>query len=195
MEDLPLDRTPLEHAPLGRIELVEARAEQRPQRGRNDDVTVRSPAIASISSMKSGLPPAALCDLLAQLAGDPLRDELVDVVVAQRLEPKRHRPGGAALGQFRPRHAEQQDRGARGQERDVLDQVEERLLAPLDIVEDDHERPLRRGLLQRLAERPGDLLRRRGRVASRPSSERIAAAAASSAGCRSSCFSTSTTGQ
>ena len=42
----------------------------------------------------------------------------------------------------------------------MLDQVEERLLAPLDVVEDDHERPLRRSLLQRLAEGPGDLLRR-----------------------------------
>ena len=114
--------------------------------------------------MKSGLPPAARAILLAQLAGDPLGDELVDVFVAKRLEPERHRPGGAALGELRPRDAEQQDRRARGEERDVLDQVEERLLAPLDVVEDDHERPLGRSLLQRLAEGPGDLLRRRRRL-------------------------------
>ena len=44
----------------------------------------------------------------------------------------------------------------RGEQRDVLDEVEERLLAPLDVVEDDHER--RRLLLEQLAERPGDLL-------------------------------------
>ena len=48
VEDLALDRAPLEHAPLGRLELIEARAEQRPQRGRHDDVTAprrrRSPA-------------------------------------------------------------------------------------------------------------------------------------------------------
>jgi hypothetical protein len=49
-------------------------------------------------------------DLLAQVAGEPLRDELVDGFVAQRLEPKRHRPGGAALGELRTRDAEQQDR-------------------------------------------------------------------------------------
>ena len=36
----------------------------------------------------------------------------------------------------------------------MLDQIEEHLLAPLDIVEGDRERPLRRRLLQRLAERP-----------------------------------------
>ncbi len=39
----------------------------------------------------------------------------------------------------------------------MLDQVEEHLLAPLDVVEDDHERPFRSGVLQRLAERPRDL--------------------------------------
>ena len=42
----------------------------------------------------------------------------------------------------------------------MLDQVEEHLLAPLDVVEDDHQRPFRRGVLQGLAERPRDLLRR-----------------------------------
>jgi hypothetical protein len=58
--------------------------------------------------------------------------------------------------QLRPCHAEQQDRGARRQEPSSLDKVEERLVAPLDVVEDDDERCL---LLQQLAERPGDLLR------------------------------------
>ena len=41
----------------------------------------------------------------------------------------------------------------------MLDQVEERLLAPLDVVEDDEEWPLCRSVLQRLADGPGDLLR------------------------------------
>jgi hypothetical protein len=40
----------------------------------------------------------------------------------------------------------------------VLDQVCERLLAPLDVVEDDDQRPLCRGLLDGFAERPGQLL-------------------------------------
>ena len=47
----------------------------------------------------------------------------------------------------------------------MLDQVAQRLLAPLDVIEHDHERPLSRSLLQRLAERPGDLLRRDRRLA------------------------------
>ena len=41
----------------------------------------------------------------------------------------------------------------------MLDQVAERLLAPLDVVEHHHERPLRRSPFQRLAKGPGDLLR------------------------------------
>ena len=164
VEDLALDRAALEHAPLGRLELIEARREQRLQRGRDDHLAVRLAGHRQHLLDEERVAARGASDPLAQLAGDPLRDQLVDVLVAQRLEPKRHRPGGAALGELRPRHAEQQDRCARGQERDVLDQVEERLLAPLDVVEDDHERPLRRGLLQRLAERPGDLLRRRRRL-------------------------------
>ena len=164
MEHLALDRTPLEHAPLGRIELIQARREQRPQRGRNDNVALRLAGHRQHLFDEERVTAGGVRDLFAQLTGDPLRDELVDVFVAEWLEPKRHRPGGAALGELRPRDAEHEDRCARGQERDVLDQVEERLLAPLDVVEDDHQRPLRRGLLQRLAERPGDLLRCRRRL-------------------------------
>ena len=87
-------------------------------------------------------------DLRAQLAGEPLGDQLVDVLVAERLEPERDRPRRAALGQLRPRHAEQQDRRAGGEQRDVLEQVEEGLLAPLDVVEDDDQRSLRRRVLR-----------------------------------------------
>ena len=47
----------------------------------------------------------------------------------------------------------------------MLDQVEERRLAPLDVVEHDHERPLLRRVLHGLAEGPRDLLGRSRRVA------------------------------
>ena len=53
----------------------------------------------------------------------------------------------------------------------MLDQVEERLLAPLDVVEHDDERRL---LLEQLPERPRDLLRR-APASDSPSSDRIAA--------------------
>ena len=41
VEDLAFDRASLEHAPLGRLELVEACCEQRLQGGRNDHLAVR----------------------------------------------------------------------------------------------------------------------------------------------------------
>ncbi len=74
----------------------------------------------------------------------------------------------------------------------MLDQVEERLLAPLDVVEDAHER---RALLEQLAEGPGDLLGACSLFRLPPSRERSEAAAAGSEGSASSCFTTSTTGQ
>ena len=164
VEDLALDRASLEHAPLGRLELIQAGAEQRPQRRRDDHVALRLAGHCQHLLDEERVTARGASDLAAQLAGDPQRYQLVDLSVAQWLEPQRHRPGGAALGELRPRHAIHQDRCARGQERDVLDQVEERLLAPLDVVEHDHQRLLCRGVLQRLAERPCDLLRRRRRL-------------------------------
>ena len=74
----------------------------------------------------------------------------------------------------------------------MLDEVEERLLAPLDVVED--ARRAARLLLEQLAEGPGDLVggRRLLRLAEQRPDR---AAAAGSDGSASSCFSTSTTGQ
>ena len=194
VEDLALDRAPFEHAALAGSSWSRRAASRACRVGGTTTSPSVSAAIASISSMKSGLPPAARAILCAPVAGDALRDQLVDVVGAEGLEPERHRPGGVALAELGPGHAEQEDRRARGEERDVLDQVVKRLLAPLDVVEDDHKRPIAGRVLQRLAERPGDLLRRRRRLAlaeqraDRRRSSRVG-------GSRSSCFSTSTTGQ
>ncbi len=58
------------------------------------------------------------------------------------------------------RHTQEQDRCVTGEVGDVLDQVEARLLAPVQVVEDANERLLGRDSLQQLAERPGDLLAR-----------------------------------
>ena len=89
-------------------------------------------------------------------------DQRVGLVGGQRLQPHDARPGRAALEQLRARHAEEQDRRSRREQRRRLDQVEERLLAPLDVVEADHERRL---LLEQLPERPGDLIRARALLA------------------------------
>ena len=161
MEDLALDRPTLQHPPLGRFEAVQAGREQRPQRGRHLDLVpglvrhrdhlMDEQRIAS----GSGLDPYA----------KPRRytrpDQGGGFLPCERLQPHGHRPGGAAVKQLRARHAQDQQWRRGREERQMLDQVEERLRTPLDVVEHDHERRL---LLEQLPERPRDLLRRGPRI-------------------------------
>ncbi len=161
VEDLALDRAALEHPPLGRVELVEAGREQRLQRRRHLDLVSRLTGHRQHLADEQRVAAGRRGDPRAQLLRHSRPDQACRVLVAERLEPHRHRPRGAAVEQLRAGHAEQQDRGAAREQRDVLDQVEERLLAPLDVVEHDDERRL---LLEQLPERPGDLLRRRPRL-------------------------------
>ena len=72
------------------------------------------------------------------------------MVVAFSLPPPH---AGPLVEQLRPREAEQQDRRAAREVGDVVDQVEERRLAPVDVVEDDDERPLAGGVLEQRADR------------------------------------------
>jgi hypothetical protein len=161
VEDLALDRCPLERFALGRLELVDARREQRLQSGWDDHLAVGFAGHREHLLDEEWVAARGASDPLAQLLGDTVSDELLDVVVGQGVEPKRHRPGGRALRELWACHAKQQKRRVRGEERHVLDQVAKRLLAPLDVIEHNHERALRSSLLERLATGPGDLLRRR----------------------------------
>jgi hypothetical protein len=79
----------------------------------------------------------------------------------------------------------------------VLEELEEDVVAPLDVVEDGDDGPLGRDRLEQLAERPRDLVRRRGAALPEQRGERVGATGSSSSRdrCASSCFSTSTTGQ
>ena len=101
VEDLALDRPALQHPPLGRVELVEARRQQRLQRRRHLDLAVPPRwLIATISLMNSGLPAAAAAILAPQLLrhASPIR---LAVSSLSGLEPHGHRPGGAAVEQLR----------------------------------------------------------------------------------------------
>ncbi len=79
VEDLTLDRAPLEHAPLGRLELIEARREQRLQGGRDDHLALYLVGHRQHLPDEERVAARRASDLLAQLTGDPLRDQLVDV--------------------------------------------------------------------------------------------------------------------
>jgi len=112
MEDLALDRTPLEDTAFGGPELIEASREQCLQRGRNDHLAVRVAGHRKHLLDEERVAASRASDLRSEPVRDALRDERLDVVVAQGLEPERHRPPGPALRELRPRHAEQQDRCA-----------------------------------------------------------------------------------
>ena len=91
--------------------------------------------------------------------------ELLALGGAERLERERGgsqaaaAPAGPDVEQLGPGEADDQQRHVLDALGQVLDQVEQRLLGPVDVLEDEHER-LRVGELGRpLAGRPGDLLR------------------------------------
>ena len=184
MEDLAFDRPTLEHAALGRVELVEPRGEQRLDRRRHRDVAAavghhRDHLLDEERVAARGLENAA-AQLVVDPAGQGL-DQLDRVLRTERLEQDVGRvqlaaaPGRTGIEQLRPGHADEQDRRVPAQIGHVLDEVEEGGLAPVDVVEDDHDRLLGSAGLQQLAESPGDLLatssppsRRRGSSARGP---------------------------
>ena len=106
------------------------------------------------------------CDIAASgvAIAEPGRDQLLCLLRGERLEAHEAAPARPPVEQLRPGHADEQDRRAGRDERDMLDQVEQCLLGPLDVVEDEHERPLARGRLDELAERPRELVGRGGAV-------------------------------
>ena len=154
MEDLALDGAPFEHPAFGVVELVEAHREQRPERWRHLDLSVFGRHREHLRD-EQRVAARRVRDPRAQLRRDVVADHVVGLFRGQRLEPQRGRPRGAPLDQLRPRHTEEQQRSTGREQRRRLDQVEERLVTPLDVIEDTDERRL---LLEQLAERPGDLV-------------------------------------
>ena len=69
-------------------------------------------------------------------------------------------PPAADLEQLGSGDEQEQDGSVDQAIRDMLDEIEQRGLGPLDVVEDDDQRPPARQVLQQVAHRPGHLLRR-----------------------------------
>ena len=161
VEDLALDCSALEHRALLRLELVESRGQERPQRRRHLD-------LAAVGREREHLGDEER--VAARPVGDPrpqilrqrVSDQRVRLVGRERLQPQRHRPGRAPLEQLRAGPCTGAAAARPPKQSRRLDEVEERLLAPLQVVEADDERRL---LLEQLAERPGDLVRARRTVA------------------------------
>ncbi|HEY7208343.1 MAG TPA: hypothetical protein VH416_08875 [Gaiellaceae bacterium] len=73
-------------------------------------------------------------------------------------------PRGPVFQQVRPSHAKQENRRVARERSHLLYKVEERLFAPMQIVEHTNQRRVLRFLLEQLEERPGDLLCARPRL-------------------------------
>ena len=139
-------------------------------------------SIPNNSSTKNGFPSAASairCRTPGSRSARPSRPmtSSPDSRRVERLELDRRRrqlaaaPRRTRLEQLLAAHAQQQDRRVPRRVGDVLDQVEQARLRPVDVVEEQHQRPLPRQPLEEPANRPERVLRVR-----RPSAKPTASA-------------------
>ena len=170
VEHAALDRAALEDGALGRVELIEASREQRVDGGRDADLATPGSADQRDHLLdEERIALGGRGDALTQhgLGAAQLLQEPLGLCGVERLEQHGRgvelaaAPGGPRLEEFRPGHAQQQDRSVASEVGDVLDEVEQSLLGPVQVVEHADERLLVRLFLEQLAEGPGDLLRRR----------------------------------
>ena len=179
-------RRPLDHRPLVAGELLEPRGQQRLDRRRHPQVDQRScrhPPVAVASqrtvvdqhrehlldeqrrALGRGEDPIARL-VRKRRATEQVPDQVAALVVGERLERDRRgvelapAPARPLVQQLRPRDAEHQDRRLSRPARDVFDQVQERGLAPVDVVEHHGERCRLRDRLQERPDRPERLLDR-----------------------------------
>ena len=171
-ELLAHDRRMLEHRELIRFEAIESRGEERLDRRRDRDRrrVSRRVCIATICSRKNGLPPAASAMRARRRGSSAAPSSRLSTSASDSAAPSglsaQRRDVAAGAGEVRPlveqlrtRKAEQQDRRVERPVDDVLDEIEERRLGPVQVVEHDDERPLARERLEELPHRPERRLR------------------------------------
>ena len=148
MEDLPLDCSAADHVALAGPEPVEARLQKRLDRRWHRDLAVVA-VLAQGSEHFLDEERVSVCGgqnaapyVVGELrpAREP-RDQQLAIVTGQSLEEDRRRvqlaasPVGSQLEELGPRDAEQQDRRVSRPVGEMLDQVEEDRLGPLDVVQ------------------------------------------------------------
>src|SRR5262245_60298397 len=173
VEGTALYRAVLEHGALGRNELVEACGEQGLDRWRDVHLlSTRVPDEGKHLLEEERIALRHLHDPLVKLGGHlpELREQPLRLARVERLEqnggrvPLAATPRRPTLQQLRPRQAQQQDGRITREVGEVLDEIEQRLLGPVQVVEDADERLRLRLLLEQLAKAPGDLLGARGKL-------------------------------
>ena len=174
-ELLAHDRCPLEHLALARLETVEPRGEEGLDRRRQRDeldgvasfVGKHRDELLGVERISLG----NLRDAPPELRGEDATgvervEKLRRFAVRERLKAHVHAlPLRPLLEQFGTRDAEEEDRGVARPAAHVLDEVEQRRLGPVDILQDDDERPFARNELEEPPHCPEQLLRRSGSAA------------------------------
>ena len=151
LEAPALYRGVLQHRPLSRIEPGDARRQHRLDgRGQRGVSPLRTDRRKLLEEERIAL--GELHDARrrvgAELLGPGALDERARLVLRKRVEREqrarghRRRPGGPHLDELRPRQADEQDRVLAGEGDDVLEQVQEARLRPLDVIDDGHQRAL-----------------------------------------------------
>ena len=172
MEDLAFDGRAREHPAFIGLETVEPGGEQRLDRRRNRDLRLDVLAVGEhgehlleeerVSRRGGGDACASLgCKLRP---GRDVRDELGRLFLGERLEQDRRRvelaagPARPAVEELRAGEADDQDRCVAYPVGEVLDEVEQRRLGPVHVLEREDERELAGERLDELAHRPEHLL-------------------------------------
>ena len=156
-----------------------ARSDAATQRSPSRVSSASSTSIATSSSAKSGLPSAALAILDSAAGGRGARSSRFEISSrhsaslsgSRRIDVALRLPApqpGRVSKQLRSRDADEQDREIAREVGDVLDQVEERRLGPVEVVDHDDERPCSRERLEQPPDGPEGLLARPSSRAAEP---------------------------
>jgi hypothetical protein len=146
MEGLAFDRARLDEPPLGRVERVEARGEQRVQGGRQRAVLA---ALAHVGrelleeERVAARPRHHTCEgRLGQRR--PRAEQAAAGLLVQRGRPQDgpRRPRGSRVEQLGAPDAQQQDGRGQRAAGELVDEVEQRRLGPVRVLEGQHERPV-----------------------------------------------------
>ena len=155
------DRRPLEHDPLARPEAVEAAREERLERGGDPAGFERPVERVGGELLQEERVPLGGGDHRGARVGvererlGELVEEVGGLLLGERSQ--RDRVGGpcrARVEELRAREADERDRGTLAPADQVLEQVEERRLGPVHVLEHDDDGPLSRERLEQLAGRP-----------------------------------------
>ena len=169
VEELALDRAALGCVPLSPVETVELRSEELLEGRRDRGIRLVDEHRRQLFD-EERIPPCGRADAVARSVGDAeLRHEHVDVPLGERVEADdRPWPVGTALQQLRPREPDEQDPPVGVPS--VLEEIEQHVLRPVEIVDhDEHGRGFREPL-QDPSGGPRDRLGR-GRPVSEPESQ------------------------